>query len=49
MHEVVACSADISVDASNAVFTTSCALGANVSLSGPIISGTEDCPGTTYT
>ncbi len=47
--EVVACSADILVDATNATFTTSCELGANVSLSGPVINGTADCPGTTYT
>jgi len=47
--ETVACSTDISVDASNATFTTSCELGADVNLSGPVLNGEPDCPGTTYT
>jgi|GEM_PF-1374136 len=46
---IVACSSDIVVNASNAVFTSSCELGTNVSLSDPVINGTADCPGTTYT
>ena len=47
--ETVACASDISIDANNATFTTACELGANVSLSEPVIDGEADCPGTTYT
>ncbi len=48
-NATVACSADILVDPANASFTTSCGLGANVTVSTPVITGDADCPGTTYT
>ncbi len=46
---VVECAADIVVSADNAITTTSCTLGSNVVLSGPVIVGDPDCPGTTHT
>ena len=47
--DIVECFADISVDAADASFTTSCDLGATVRVSDPLVVGTPDCPGTTYT
>ncbi len=47
-NETVECAADISVDANDAMVTSECGTP-SVSVSGPVISGTPDCPGTTYT
>ncbi len=44
---VVFCAADIVVDA--ATYTVSCGVNATLEVTGPVILGTPDCPGTTYT
>ncbi len=47
--QTVECSDDIMVNVNNATVTTSCDYGFNLTLSGPVINGAADCPGTTYT
>ncbi len=45
----VSCASAISVDANNVGYTTSCGLGANAIVTGPVVNGDPDCNGTTYT
>ncbi len=45
----VTCSFNININPNYAEVTTSCTLGFVTTVSGPVISGAEDCPGTTYT
>ena len=47
--QTVECIADAVIDPANATVTTSCTLGFNTTVSAPVIAGTPDCPGTTYT
>ncbi len=47
--ETVECSADIMVNPNNAAVTTSCGYDFDVMISGPVIDGNADCPGSTYT
>ncbi len=49
MGMIVECSADIVVDPADAAVTTSCTLGFNTVITGPVQVGDDDCPGTTYT
>ena len=47
---LIACSADITVDALDATVTTTCGINTQaVMVSTPVIDGTPDCPGATYT
>ena len=48
-NQTVSCSADIEVSANDISYTTSCGYGAEVTVSGPVINGSADCPGSTYT
>ena len=46
---IVECFVDIAVDPNDATVTTSCTLGFNTVITGPVQVGPDDCPGTTYT
>ena len=45
----VECSWNININPDYAEVTTGCSLGYETTVSDPVISGAEDCPGTTYT
>ena len=45
----VTCASDILVSQGDINYTTSCGLGATVSIIGPMVAGPDDCPNTTYT
>ncbi len=45
----VSCAADIIIEPFSAITTISCLLGAETTVTGPVITGAEDCNGSTYT
>ncbi|MEL6866597.1 MAG: HYR domain-containing protein, partial [Bacteroidota bacterium] len=47
--QTVNCASDIYANPGAAMVMTDCSLGFQVSVSGPVINGTEECPYTTYT
>lgn len=47
--QTVECFYNFNVNPNYAIVTTGCSLGYVTTVSGPVISGEDDCPGTTYT